>query len=84
MGTCMTRTRREYICRYAGVPVDFEEVKLDQSVTDEDYDKALLAIRRNYVALKGNSSSSKTDTSQSFIAFKKTTIQNYYNNSNLM
>jgi isocitrate dehydrogenase (NAD+) len=43
------------VFRYAGVPVDFEEVQLNSTVTeDEDIDNALLAIKRNGVALKGN------------------------------
>ena len=43
-----------FIFRYAGVPVDFEEVALDSSVSDEtDLNEALLAIKRNGVALKG-------------------------------
>ena len=40
--------------RYAGVPVDFEEVALDSSVSDEnELENALLAIKRNGIALKG-------------------------------
>ena len=40
--------------RYAGAPVDFEEVALDSSVSDVgELDNALLAIKRNGIALKG-------------------------------
>ena len=35
------------------MPVDFEELQLDQSVDDEQYEHVLLALRRNGVALKG-------------------------------
>ena len=46
-----------YHVRYAGAPVDFEEVKLDHSCSDDEYDHAILAIERNGVALKGNMTS---------------------------
>ena len=36
------------------MPVDFEEVALDSSVSDEnELENALLAIKRNGIALKG-------------------------------
>jgi isocitrate dehydrogenase (NAD+) len=41
--------------RYAGVPVDFEEVQMDpKSESNEDLEYALTSIRRNGVAIKGN------------------------------
>ena len=40
--------------RYAGVPVDFEEMELNHKTTDEEYDHAMLSVKRNGVALKGN------------------------------
>jgi hypothetical protein len=45
-----------HICiRYAGVPVDFEEVQMDpKSESNEDLEYALTSIRRNGVAIKGN------------------------------
>ncbi|CAD5125590.1 DgyrCDS13793 [Dimorphilus gyrociliatus] len=44
----------------ANAPVDFETVKLDQTVTDpREVDNAFLSIQRNGVALKGNLRSSK-------------------------
>ncbi|KAM7281875.1 isocitrate dehydrogenase [NAD] subunit gamma, mitochondrial [Ixodes scapularis] len=43
------------VFRYAGVPVDFEEVHLDTDHDDLDnVDEAIIAIKRNGVALKGN------------------------------
>ncbi|XP_077488385.1 isocitrate dehydrogenase [NAD] subunit gamma, mitochondrial-like [Amblyomma americanum] len=43
------------VFRYAGVPVDFEEVHLDSTQDDlENVDEAIIAIKRNGVALKGN------------------------------
>jgi hypothetical protein len=41
--------------RYAGVPVDFEEVQMDpKSENNEDLEYAITSIRRNGVAIKGN------------------------------
>ncbi|XP_014674490.1 PREDICTED: isocitrate dehydrogenase [NAD] subunit gamma, mitochondrial-like [Priapulus caudatus] len=43
------------VFRAAAVPVDFEEVLLDsQHDSEEDLDNAVLAVKRNKVALKGN------------------------------
>ncbi|KAL0279735.1 UNVERIFIED_CONTAM: hypothetical protein PYX00_001233 [Menopon gallinae] len=43
------------VFKAGGVPVDFEEVHIDRnSETNEDLDYALMSIRRNGVALKGN------------------------------
>uniref|UniRef100_A0A131YJQ7 Isocitrate dehydrogenase [NAD] subunit, mitochondrial n=1 Tax=Rhipicephalus appendiculatus TaxID=34631 RepID=A0A131YJQ7_RHIAP len=43
------------VFRYGGVPVDFEEVHLDSTQDDLDnVDEAIIAIKRNGVALKGN------------------------------
>lgn len=40
--------------RYAGIPVDFEDVAIDPSSEgNEDLEYAITAIRRNGVALKG-------------------------------
>lgn len=40
--------------RYAGVPVDFEEIIIDPSVhSDADLDYAITSIKRNGVAIKG-------------------------------
>jgi len=41
--------------RYAGVPVDFEEVQMDpKSESNEDLEYVITSIRRNGVAIKGN------------------------------
>jgi hypothetical protein len=43
------------VLRYAGVPVDFEEVQMDpKSESNEDLAYAITSIRRNGVAIKGN------------------------------
>ncbi|XP_037378481.1 isocitrate dehydrogenase [NAD] subunit gamma, mitochondrial-like [Talpa occidentalis] len=42
------------VFRHANVPVDFEEVKVNSSSSEEDLHNAILAVRRNRVALKGN------------------------------
>ncbi|CAL8114884.1 unnamed protein product [Orchesella dallaii] len=43
------------VFRYAGVPVDFEEVPIDPSNdSNEDLEYAITSIRRNGAALKGN------------------------------
>lgn len=42
------------IDRYAGVPVDFEEVNINPNTEgNEDLEYAITSIRRNGVALKG-------------------------------
>uniref|UniRef100_A0A6A7FXG5 Isocitrate dehydrogenase [NAD] subunit gamma n=2 Tax=Hirondellea gigas TaxID=1518452 RepID=A0A6A7FXG5_9CRUS len=46
----------------AGVPVEFENIKLDKlNNKQEDFHKALLSIRRNGVALKGSIESAYSD-----------------------
>ncbi|XP_028567561.1 isocitrate dehydrogenase [NAD] subunit gamma, mitochondrial isoform X1 [Podarcis muralis] len=42
------------VFRHATVPVDFEEVLVSSEGSEEDMQNALMAIRRNRVALKGN------------------------------
>ncbi|KAL8164419.1 UNVERIFIED_CONTAM: Isocitrate dehydrogenase [NAD] subunit gamma, mitochondrial [Gekko kuhli] len=42
------------IFRHACVPVDFEEVLVSSEASDRDLQNAIMAIRRNRVALKGN------------------------------
>lgn len=42
------------VFRCAGVPVDFEEVPFDHTISEQQYENALLAIKRNGVAIKGN------------------------------
>uniref|UniRef100_UPI0025416CF2 isocitrate dehydrogenase [NAD] subunit gamma, mitochondrial n=1 Tax=Euleptes europaea TaxID=460621 RepID=UPI0025416CF2 len=42
------------IFRHACVPVDFEEVFVSSEASDRDLQNAIMAIRRNRVALKGN------------------------------
>ncbi|RUS76118.1 hypothetical protein EGW08_016114 [Elysia chlorotica] len=43
------------IFRFAGAPIDFEVVEINASTnTPEDMENALLSVRRNGVALKGN------------------------------
>ncbi|XP_069186841.1 isocitrate dehydrogenase [NAD] subunit gamma, mitochondrial isoform X3 [Procambarus clarkii] len=42
------------IFRYAGVPVDFEEIQITKNSTDEEFANALICIKRNGVALKGS------------------------------
>lgn len=39
--------------RHACVPVDFEEVHVSSKADEEDIRNAIMAIRRNRVALKG-------------------------------
>ncbi|KAI0214545.1 Isocitrate dehydrogenase [NAD] subunit gamma, mitochondrial [Lamellibrachia satsuma] len=39
---------------FINAPVDFEEVKLSHSTTDAEYDNAILAVKRNHIAIKGN------------------------------
>lgn len=44
------------ICRYGGVPVDFETVQIHPtSDSNEDLEYAITSIRRNGVGIKGNS-----------------------------
>ncbi|KAG8518471.1 Isocitrate dehydrogenase [NAD] subunit gamma, mitochondrial [Galemys pyrenaicus] len=42
------------IFRYASVPVDFEEVMVNSTSSEVDLHNAMMAVRRNRVALKGN------------------------------
>lgn len=42
------------VFRHACVPVDFEEVKVSAEAPEDDVHNAIMAIRRNGVALKGN------------------------------
>ncbi|KAK4318211.1 hypothetical protein Pmani_010787 [Petrolisthes manimaculis] len=42
------------IFRYAGVPVDFEEIQITKDSTEEEFDNAVICIKRNGVALKGS------------------------------
>ncbi|KAL5013767.1 hypothetical protein ScPMuIL_008037 [Solemya velum] len=43
------------VFRHAGAPVDFEELEINSSTNDiEHMDSALLSVKRNGVALKGN------------------------------
>ncbi|KAG0713823.1 Isocitrate dehydrogenase [NAD] subunit gamma, mitochondrial [Chionoecetes opilio] len=42
------------IFRYAGVPVDFEEIQITKDSTEDVFEKALVCIKRNGVALKGS------------------------------
>nr|KAF6435603.1 isocitrate dehydrogenase (NAD(+)) 3 non-catalytic subunit gamma [Rousettus aegyptiacus] len=42
------------VFRHACVPVDFEEVHVTSNADEEDIRNAIMAIRRNRVALKGN------------------------------
>ncbi|OWF42799.1 isocitrate dehydrogenase [NAD] subunit gamma, mitochondrial-like isoform X2 [Mizuhopecten yessoensis] len=43
------------IFRYAGAPVDFEQIEINSSSSDPDFlKKAMLSVQRNGVALKGN------------------------------
>ncbi|ELK27835.1 Isocitrate dehydrogenase [NAD] subunit gamma, mitochondrial [Myotis davidii] len=42
------------VFRHACVPVDFEEVQVSSNADEEDVRNAIMAIRRNRVALKGN------------------------------
>ncbi|KAL6437206.1 hypothetical protein ACFW04_005038 [Cataglyphis niger] len=52
------------IFKYAGVPVDFEDVDIDPNADDnDDLDYAITSIRRNGVALKGNIETRSTETS---------------------
>lgn len=52
---CITRTESVLLhCRFSCVPVDFEVVNVNSSLTNEDdINNAIMAIRRNGVALKG-------------------------------
>ncbi|XP_045133482.1 isocitrate dehydrogenase [NAD] subunit gamma, mitochondrial-like [Portunus trituberculatus] len=51
------------IFRYAGVPVDFEEVQITKNSTEDEFEKALVCIKRNGVALKGSIESKYGDVS---------------------
>ena len=43
------------VYRYAGVPVDFEEIRFDpNSESEVDFFDAITSIKRNGVAIKGN------------------------------
>ncbi|XP_053870917.1 isocitrate dehydrogenase [NAD] subunit gamma, mitochondrial [Malaclemys terrapin pileata] len=42
------------VFRQACVPVDFEEVRVSSDAAEDDIQNAIMAIRRNRVALKGN------------------------------
>ncbi|VDN51045.1 unnamed protein product [Dracunculus medinensis] len=42
------------IFRFANVPVDFEEVELTSSLADDSLENAIIAIKRNGIAIKGN------------------------------
>ncbi|XP_076062726.1 isocitrate dehydrogenase [NAD] subunit gamma, mitochondrial-like isoform X2 [Oratosquilla oratoria] len=42
------------VFRYAGVPIDFEMVEISQHSTEEDFENALVAVKRNGVAIKGS------------------------------
>ncbi|VDK51564.1 unnamed protein product [Anisakis simplex] len=44
----------ERIFRFANVPVDFEEVPLTTDSGQDDFEHALVSVKRNGVALKGN------------------------------
>ncbi|XP_012216857.1 isocitrate dehydrogenase [NAD] subunit gamma, mitochondrial [Linepithema humile] len=51
------------VFKYAGVPVDFEDVEIDPNADDNnDLDYAITSIRRNGVALKGNIETHSTET----------------------
>ncbi|XP_011689101.1 PREDICTED: isocitrate dehydrogenase [NAD] subunit gamma, mitochondrial [Wasmannia auropunctata] len=50
------------VFKYAGVPVDFEDVEIDPNADDNvDLDYAITSIRRNGVALKGNIETHSTE-----------------------
>ncbi|GAU93339.1 hypothetical protein RvY_05294 [Ramazzottius varieornatus] len=56
--------------RYAGAPVDFEEIDLDSTAPDvEGFEYALMSIKRNGVALKGN-----IETRTSFQGFQSRNV----------
>lgn len=42
------------VFRHACVPVDFEEVMVNSTSSEEDIHNAIMAVRRNCIALKGN------------------------------
>lgn len=53
------------VFRFAGAPVDFDEVTINSSTADAaSMEKALLSIKRNGVALKGNIETIMNDPSQ--------------------
>lgn len=53
---CRTEVISVFITRFCCVPVDFEVVNVDSSMASEDdINNAIMAIRRNGVALKGES-----------------------------
>lgn len=53
---CCTEVISVFITRFCCVPVDFEVVNVDSSMASEDdISNAIMAIRRNGVALKGKS-----------------------------
>ncbi|XP_052284548.1 isocitrate dehydrogenase [NAD] subunit gamma, mitochondrial-like isoform X2 [Dreissena polymorpha] len=54
------------VFRYAGAPVNFEEVDIHGNTTDEEYLKsAILSVGRNGVAIKGNISTNYDSNAQS-------------------
>ncbi|XP_052782096.1 isocitrate dehydrogenase [NAD] subunit gamma, mitochondrial-like isoform X2 [Mya arenaria] len=54
------------VFRYAGAPVNFEEVEIDASQTDESFlNDAVLSVSRNGVAIKGNISTNYDSNVQS-------------------
>ncbi|XP_071513306.1 isocitrate dehydrogenase [NAD] subunit gamma, mitochondrial-like [Panulirus ornatus] len=53
------------IFRYAGVPVDFEEIQITKDSSEEEFENALICIKRNGVALKGSIESKYGDISVS-------------------
>ncbi|ELU00676.1 hypothetical protein CAPTEDRAFT_159294 [Capitella teleta] len=42
------------VFKSVGAPVDFEEVQMDHTSTDTEYDHAILSLKRNGIAIKGN------------------------------
>lgn len=53
MGGPEPATLTQLCPRHACVPVDFEEVHVSSNADEEDIRNAIMAIRRNRVALKG-------------------------------
>ncbi|KHN84477.1 Isocitrate dehydrogenase [NAD] subunit gamma 1, mitochondrial [Toxocara canis] len=58
------------VFRFANVPVDFEEVPLSSDLGDDTFESAIIAVKRNGVAIKGNIESRFNDP-----AFKSRNVE---------
>ncbi|XP_001599350.1 isocitrate dehydrogenase [NAD] subunit gamma, mitochondrial [Nasonia vitripennis] len=56
------------IFKFTGVPVDFEEIEIDGNSTNDDLEYAIMSIRRNGIALKGNIEAYHPDKQQEVVS----------------